>query len=217
MNKKEKLPIYIPFMLIFIIFAAYNFIKKSQWFYDNLFAMLLLTAVFFVSSWFMIGKKEFFALNLFMVVHNLGTFGFYTWGNSIISYDNLIHFLGALVSAYILFNFVLQKLHIRQHKKVRFTVIDEHKAIMVLLVISLVIMLGTFVEVSEFFGFMYLGFGDGMFFTGAGDTDKTKDDIASQYVDTMEDIMINIIGAFAGVLLYYRIDYKKRPSLKKNI
>lgn len=210
MNKKESLIIYIIFVLVFVISAIYNFIVKSQWFFDNIFAMLLLTAVFFLAEWFEIGKKEFILLNFALVVHNLGAFGFYNLNKGIFNYDTLVHLLLSFITAYILFNFFVQKLHIRKHKRVRFSIIDEHKVIIIFLVISSVIMLGTIVEIVEFFGFMYLGNGEGMFFTGAGDVDLTKDDIASQYKDTMEDILTNILGSTLGVLIYYFASYRKR-------
>jgi uncharacterized membrane protein YjdF len=92
-------------------------------------------------------------------------------------------------------------------------VVDEHKVIMIALVIASVAMLGTVVELTEFIGFTFLGAGEGIMFTGPGDSDKSPYDHYWQYVDTMEDIIVNTLGSIVGVCLFYYTRYKKKPWL----
>ena len=113
----------------------------------------------------------------------------------------MVHFLGSMVAAIIIFNFVARKLPIKKHQRVKETVIDERKTIMIFLVIASVAMLGIVVELCEFAGYSLLGMGEGMFFVGAGDSDNlgSQEDI---YHDTMTDIIVNTIGSIIGVLLF---------------
>jgi len=213
MNKKEKLAIYLVFLLFYIFFAIYNFVNGSQWLIDNVVGIVLLTFVYFINKWLKLGKFGFIMFNVALLTHNLGTFGFYSWTYKIFAYDNIVHFLNALVGSYIVFNFVARKLHIRKNQRVKYTVVDEHKAIMIFLVIASVAMLGTVVEIIEFLGFMYLGPGEGMFFFGTGDS-ANDGTIAGEYIDTMTDIIVNTFGTIIGVMLYYYHKYKRQPWLK---
>jgi uncharacterized membrane protein YjdF len=213
MNKKEKLVIFLLFLAVYIILATYNLTIKSQWVYDNIIAIMFLTFMFLVNKWLKLGKLGFILFNIALLSHNLGTFGFYNWEFGLLGYDNVVHLLGSLVAAYIIFNFVARKLHIKARERVRYTVVDEHKAIFIFLVIASVAMLGTVVELVEFIGFIYFGPGEGILFVGAGDSGN-EEDAAGQYLDTMGDIAVNTIGTIIGVALYYNIKYKKMPWLR---
>lgn len=213
MNKKEKLIIYIIFMIVYILFSVYNYLLRSQWLFDALISMAFLTLVFFVAKWFKMQKPGFILFNLALLSHNLGSFDFYakTWG--IFGYDNFVHLFASLVAGYILFNFIARKLHIKKNKTCHETVVDEHKWVIIILVIAAVAMLGTFIELVEFGGFMFLGQGEGLFFTGSGDV--TPDDLAGQYTDTMSDILVNTVGSIIGVLIFYYVQYKRKPWIRR--
>jgi uncharacterized membrane protein YjdF len=213
MNKKHKLVIYLLFMQIYVIFAVFNYLKGSQWVFDSILAMIFLTFMFIINKWLKLEKFGFVLFNIALLSHNLGTFGFYDWRWGIFAYDNIVHLLNSMVGAYIIFNFVARKLHIRERQRVKFTVVDEHKIIFIFLVLASVAMLGAVVEIIEFLGFMYLGPGEGILFFGAGDSGNV-DDIAGQYIDTMGDIIVNTIGTIIGVILYYNVKYKKQPWLR---
>jgi len=155
---------------------------------------------------------EFLFINIALLSHNLGQFGFYEWFWWNIQYDNIVHFLSSATAAYIVFDFLARKLNIKKSQKVAKTVIEEHKLIFVMLTICFVAALGALVEMIEFGGFFYLGEGDGILFFGSGDSDTG--DITYQYFDTMTDILVNFLGSIAGVLLFYFKEYKQKPWLK---
>lgn len=209
MIKKDKYKIYFVFMTIYIIFAFYNFQNESKWLLDNILAMFLLTVMLFVNNWLKVGRMEFLLFNIAFLLHNLGTFGFYNYTWSIFAYDNLVHFIGSFVVACIAFNFIERKLHIKETERIKKTLLDEHKVIFIFLIMASVAMLGVFVEIIEFFGFLYLGSGEGLFFIGQGDSGNIND-LAGQYTDTMTDILVNTLGSVFGVLFFYMFKCSER-------
>jgi len=213
MNKKERWFIYLFFMLIYFILTIFSYLMGVQWWIDSLTAMFLCTVIFLVNRWLKLEKLGFTLFNIALLTHNMGAFGFYNWTWGIFAYDSIVHLVSSTVAAYILFNFIARKLHIKKNQRVKHTVIDEHKVILFFLVIASVAMLGVVVELVEYLGFMYFGPGEGILFVGAGDSGG-GDEVAGQYLDTMDDIVVNTIGSIMGVLIYYNVKYKKKPWLK---
>ncbi|MBD3164219.1 hypothetical protein GF323_03400 [Candidatus Woesearchaeota archaeon] len=213
LKKKQRLTIYLFSLAIYFLFTLYNFLASSDWLFDSTLSMALITAVFMISRWIKLDKFEFMMINLALIIHNLGTFDFYEWHWWIIQYDHVVHFAASAVSAYIIFDFLARKLHIKEKQRRKHTVIDENKAIFITLAISIVVLLGTAIELIEFAGFTYLREGGGILFPGSGDSVKIGDP-TYQYIDTMSDIITNVLGSISGVLYYYFTQYKRKPWLK---
>ncbi|MBW2972178.1 hypothetical protein KY359_04040 [Candidatus Woesearchaeota archaeon] len=209
MTRNERYVIFFIFLAVYAGLAIFNFIVKSQWFFDNLVAIAFLLFMFAISGWLLLTKSGFLMFNAALLLHNMGSFGWYARTFDGFAYDNIVHFFGAVVAAWIIFNFVASKLHIRKHHRVRNTVVDEHKVVFIFLVVASVAMLGTIVEIVEFGGFVLLGPGEGLFFTGSGDGGYSTDDFELQYRDTMNDILVNTFGSIVGVLMFYKMRYKK--------
>lgn len=208
MNTKSKLPTTIFFALIYFFLAIYNYYNGSEWFNDSILALFLLGLTFYYSDYLKMTKDCYILFNMGLLAHNLGSFGFYSYTFSIFAYDNLVHLLNSMVWAYIIFNFITRKFDVKKNERVKNSFIGEHISLIILLVISLVSMCGVIIELIEFTGYSYLGAGDGMFFTGVGDSNQNSE-ISGLYIDTMGDIFINIIGAIIGTFLYYRVKSKK--------
>lgn len=209
-DKIQRRSIFVFFIVLYISFAIYSFLHTSQWFFDNLVAIAFTILVFSIYDWAMLSWRTFLLFNIALLLHNLGTFGFYTFGSGFFAYDSIVHLFGSMVAAYIIFNLVSLKLHSTGRKRVRQTVIDEHKLLLIFLVMASVAMLGTIVELIEFGGFIFLGNGEGMFFTGSGDGGYTTDDFNAQYFDTMSDIIVNMVGSIVGVVMFYMVRYRSR-------
>lgn len=209
MKKKDKYIIYLFFMTIYIVFAFYNFQTNSKWLIDNIIAMFFLTVMLFVNNWLKVGRSEFIMFNMAFLLHNLGTVGFYNFEWGILAYDNIVHFFASFVAACIIFNFIERKLHIKENERTKKTLFDEHKVIFIFLIISSVAMLGVIVEITEFSGFLFLGSGGGIFYTGAGDSGSPENP-AGQYIDTMTDIIVNTLGSIFGVLAFYKFKCTQR-------
>ena len=212
-DKIQRKSIFAFFIVLYISFAIYSFLHTSQWIFDNFVAIAFTIFIFCIYRWAMLSWRTFLLFNMALTLHNLGTFGLYNLGQGFFAYDAIVHLFGSMVTAYIIFNLVSQKLHFRGRKRVRKTVIDEHRVMLVFLVIASVAMLATFIELVEFGGFVFLGPGEGMFFTGSGDGGYTTDDFKAQYFDTMQDIIVNTIGSFIGVLIFYMVRYRSRYGI----
>jgi len=200
MNKK----IFSFFILIFLILTIYNFVIGSDWLFDNILTIILLILVFYFNKKLKLNNLSYVMLNIALLSHNLGTFGFYSLSLGIISYDDAVHFLSSLVGAWIIFNFVTSF-----HLKFIQAAVKENRTLLIILVIAFAIFFGTLVEILEFAGFSYFGPGEGILFTGAGDYGKFGDP-ATQYNDTMTDIIVNVIGSTVGALFFYVTHRKKK-------
>ena len=155
-------------------------------------------------------KFEFILFSSVLLIHNLGSFGFYELKFGMLAYDDIVHLIISMAAAYIIFNFIVRKIKI---KKAKHSIIKENKIIFMFLVVASVAMLGVIVELIEYVGFMYFGPGEGILFVGSGDSGAIGD-VAGQYLDTMRDIIMNTIGSVIGGLIYYYKEYKKKPWLR---
>lgn len=208
MNKKEKLIIYFIFLLFYILLGYYNYTKGSEFLLDNILSIAFLTFIFLITKFLKIHKLEFILLNIALFIHNLGSFGFYAWNYLWIGYDNIVHFFSSFVTGFIVFNFITRKLHTKKGKYQKYTIIDEHTAIIIFLVIATVAMLGTCIEILEFTGYTYFGESDNILAPGASNSGFDN------YSDTMMDIIVNLFGSLVGVNIYYFSVYKKKLWLK---
>lgn len=208
-NIKKDLTFGI-FLLIFVLLLFYNINQGSQWVLDASLAILLLIIFYFIDMWLDFGVVLIILFNLGLIVHNLGSFGFYSLSFGLFEYDNFVHVFSSFAAGYIIISIIAKKFHYRSGILKKKTVVDDHKALAVLLVISFVISLGVFVELTEFIGYAYLGVGDGLFFYGSGDLGAG---LSGEYIDVMTDIIANIIGAIIGVLAYYLLDLKRFNNL----
>lgn len=212
LRRREKYLLFSIFLLAYAILFAYNISTGSKWWLDALFAIAFLIIVTLVNRWLKLGRLGFILFNLAFVLHNMGSFGWYDCSIGGIGYDNFVHFVGSFVAAFIIFNFIARKLHIRKKERRKDTVIDEHIAVMIFLVMASAAALGVLVEVVEFGGFVFLGQGEGIFFTGQGDEDSYAG-LDGNYVDTMTDVVVNLLGSLTGTLTYFLFTYQKRPWL----
>lgn len=206
MKKKNYVKVYIPFFILYTVFLIYNLVRGSQWAYDAFSSILLLAAFYFIGKKLNIKTPSILLFNLALIVHNLGTFGFYEFGLGVIEYDNLSHIIAAFAGGFIITKVISRRLHVKKGLFFK-RAIEKHRLLALLFVIAFVVFLGMLVELVEFFSFFYFGTGEGLFFTGPGDYDMTN--LAGEYFDVMTDLISNIVGAVLGVLAYYSFRIKR--------
>ena len=183
--------IYISFILLYVASFIYNLRIGSTWWIDAVLTALFLTVMFMLKDNLAMGRLEFSLLNLGLLFHNLGTFGFYESTFAGIGYDKFIHFTGAGITAFIAMKFITSRLSFN----IRLRRFDDTKIITAGLAIGLVMLLGVGIELLEFIGYSVLDIeGSGVGVLGIGDPDV--------YLDTILDLSMNLIGAVAGVLVF---------------
>lgn len=197
MKKNKDNLIYILFTIIYAFFLSYNIIKHSQWAFDAGASLILLGIFYWINKWTKINTFYVLLFNLALLFHNLGSFGAFELRWHIIEYDNFLHFFSSFAAA-----LIIAKIFIKINYNIKFAAKTRYnKYFTSFLIISVVIFLGILLEVTEFIGYSYLGFGDGLFFFGYGDANQFQ--FAGEYFDVMTDIISNLIGAAAGIITFY--------------
>lgn len=199
--EKNKIILFASFLVLWVSLLIFNLSRGSQWAIDATFSITILIIFFFLVKKFEIRTVSILLFNMALMLHNLGGFGAYQWRVGWFEWDLLVHSFSSLVAGFIIAEAISRRLHLRKGKLEKFTVVDEHKVLTIILVVSLVIMLGMVIELMEFIGYNYLGSGEGLFFFGYGDFGIG--DYAKEYFDVMTDIIANIVGALLGVFAYY--------------
>jgi len=210
MKIKDNLKIYLGFIFILVVLAIYNYVNKSQWVIDNILSFTLVTVVLLIAPWLKAGKREFSLICVALLVHNLGSFGFYELTFGIFGYDDFVHFVSAGIVAFMLFNFIVKTMSVKKTYSKSWQNNLNKAFVIIIIVVSIVTMLGLFIELVEFAGFMLLEPGEGILFYGSGDGDN-PDEVITQYSDTMKDFFVNFVGAIVGSFAY--LCYPKKSKL----
>lgn len=123
---------------------------------------------------------HFFLFALFLVLHNLGTFGTYKMFFLGLEYDFYVHTYFGFVCTLILF---------RSYSKVGY-----YKGwFMIIAILAVVLGFSAFHELFEYAGAELLGEGEGVLFVGAGDIDEW---------DTQKDMRNNLFGGIIALAFY---------------
>lgn len=178
-TNSEKI-ILIGTTIIFIILEIYSLTTASHYKWDFFFVMLLLYAVYYLREKIRLHPLHYFLFALFLVMHNLGTFGTYGWKQGLWEYDLFVH-------SY--FGFVSSLMLLRAYREVG----PYRGYIKYIAVIALILGFSAFHELFEFAGALTVGEGEGVLFVGAGDLDEW---------DTQKDMFNNLWGGIIGILFY---------------
>lgn len=167
--------------IILIAFEFYSVTTDSHYKWDFIFLIGLLWGVYFLRDKIKLHPLHFFLFALFLILHNLGTFGTYSNYYFGMEFDFWVHSYFGIVSSLMLF---------RTYK-----LVGPYKGwFMYVAIIVLVLGFSAFHELFEYAGAMTVGEGEGVLFMGAGDIDEW---------DTQKDMRNNLIGAIIGLGLYW--------------
>ncbi len=167
--------------VVLLLFEVYSLTTNSHYKWDFIFLMLLLWGTFFLRERISLHPFHFGLFSLFLIIHNLGTFGTYELFLFGIEYDFYVHLFFGVVSSFILF---------RSYKK-----LGHYTGwVMIIAIIAAVLGFSAFHELFEYAGAKVMGEGEGVLFIGAGDVDEW---------DTQKDMRNNLFGALLGLGLYW--------------
>jgi len=166
--------------VILIGLEIYSLTTNSHYKYDFVFLMLMLYTLFFIRSKIKLHPFHFFLAAVFLILHNLGTFGTYSNNYFGLEYDLYVHSFFGFVAALILFR--------------TYSLMGPYKTwFMYIAIVAVILGFSAFHELFEYAGALTVGEGEGVLFVGAGDIDEW---------DTQKDMLNNLVGALLGLALY---------------
>ena len=180
MGERVNKIILVVFSLILIGLEIYSFTTDSHYKWDFFFLIGLLCGVYFIKERIKLHWFHYLLFGLFLIMHNLGTFGTYKNIYFGFEYDLYVHGFFGFVASLILF---------RAYKEV-----GPYKgAFMYVAIVAVILGFSAFHELFEYGGALTVGKGEGVLFVGAGDLDEW---------DTQKDMFNNLVGALIGLGLY---------------
>lgn len=166
--------------LILVALEIYSLTTDSHYKWDFIFLIAMLLAVYFIRDKIKLHPLHFFLLALFLILHNLGTFGTYENTYFGLEYDLYVHGYFGFVAALMLYR--------------TYSLVGPYKGwFMYVAIIAVVLGFSAFHELFEYGGALTVGEGEGVLFVGAGDIDEW---------DTQKDMFNNLVGGLIGLVLY---------------
>jgi len=207
MKLRDRRTLFGIFILLFFVLLIYNSMIGSQWGFDNIVSIVLLVVFYYLDDYLDITHGEFIIGIVALTLHNMGTFDFYAFQMGFIYFDNIVHMTSSLVMGMALFRVFYTRFHIENR---------EQLIALFLMSVGLVSLLGISIETTEYAGHVFLGEGDGIFFTGVGDANKLGDPL-EQYKDALEDLIWNTFGAVIGATItLLRLDFSSEGRKSKH-
>lgn len=165
--------------LMLVALEFYSLQTDSHYKWDFIFLMLMLWGVYALRDTIKLHPFHFALLALFLLLHNLGTFGTYSQTYFGLEYDFWVHTYFGFVSALVL---------VRVYR-----LVGPYRGwFMYIAILAVILGFSAFHELFEYAGAMTVGEGEGVLFIGAGDLDEW---------DTQKDMRNNLLGALIGLAL----------------
>jgi uncharacterized membrane protein YjdF len=185
-DKANKILFFV-ILLILFIFGIYANVIGSSYKYDFIILIIFISFVYVVRKRIELHPIHFFLFGIFLIIHNLGIFGFYSKEIIGIEFDWYLHgFFGFVASLIIARSYHILGPHKGWYKHVA--------------VLMMILGFSVMHELFEYFGFLLFGPGEGVLLLGAGDLDL---------FDSQKDMLLNLIGGIIGIISY-SIKIKKR-------
>ncbi|MEM3154232.1 MAG: hypothetical protein QW165_01545 [Candidatus Woesearchaeota archaeon] len=197
-------------VLIFILMIPLALINGVYGFIPDLATFIILTLFYrWTYNLFRMNMPIFTLLIIGHILHAGGIFGWYHISPVPIQWDHLTHFFGALPFALLFSRFFGQWMDSQFCTK---------KNLLLWMAVFLAATgVGAVVEISEFIGYLQLGFGEGTFQFGPGDGIEGKegsdliDALGGGWINEGWDFIFNTIGILAGmfIMIILRLTRKK--------
>lgn len=151
----KKYPLLVTILMFaYLIYDMFNTIGQTTWMYDQVLSMGLILIVYYFRSELHMGGFQYTLLLFILLLHNLGSFGFYSNSYFGLEYDVWVHFLWGVCGYLIFYNFHAAK--------------NSHSIAFFMAFVSVMALSGVH-EVLEFAGMNLFGQGEGVLFYGYGD------------------------------------------------
>ncbi len=198
MAEKNVRFITIISMIIFLGFIYYETTSNvKEYVADTIFFMVLVLVLFLLYKKLDLDIVSYTSFILALLFHNAGAFGWYNISPIGIQWDHVTHIAGSFAPTLILFRFCRRF----------FTSSKFNNFYVVLIIILASLGVGVFIEYYEFAGSYIIGEGEGGLGQGAGDFDTELG--SSLYLNTMLDLVFNLIGALLAVAAAFLLGYNR--------
>lgn len=209
---KQATAVTVIGLLIFLVMIPIALINGVYgWIPDLIIFMALTLFYYWTYDTFKMNSPILTLLIIGHLLHATGIFGWYNISPVPIQWDHITHFFGALPFALLFFKWMEQWMDVKLFTK--------RNLLLIAAVFLAATGVGAVVELSEFIGYLSLGFGDGALMFGPGDgvaglqgTDLI-DAIGGGWINEGWDFVYNTLGIITGILimLFIRI-LRKKPK-----
>jgi uncharacterized membrane protein YjdF len=180
--------------VVLVALEIYSLTTDSHYKWDFIFLMAMLWGVYVIRDKIKLHPLHFTFLAIFLLLHNLGTFDFYSYYPFGLEYDLYVHGFFGFVAALMLYR--------------TYRLVGPYKGtFMYVAIIAVILGFSAFHELFEYGGALAVGEGEGVLFVGAGDLDEW---------DTQKDMFNNLVGGIIGLGAYYIFGKKKEKVLKSD-
>jgi len=191
MNEKRALTFFtILSMLIFLWFIYYETTHDVKEYVADTILFIILTLIMLALYKRLdlnLSSYAFFVLALFL--HNAGAFGWYNISPLSIQWDHITHIVGTFAVTLIIYRFCRRF----------FTSNRFNNLYIIILIILASLGVGVVIEFYEFAGYFIVGEGAGGL--GQGEGDITTELGNSLWLNTMLDLVYNLVGALAALII----------------
>ncbi len=192
-------------ILIFLCFIVISALEGSYGWIPDIAFFIVLTLIYckFYKT-LNLNPLIFISLILAHILHSCGVLGWYNISPIAIQWDHITHVFGAFAVA--LFFWACTS---RWMDKKIFT---KKNVVIYTLIFFAAFGAGALVELTEFLGYLKLGFGDhGTLFFGAGDADtKLMNVVGGGWINEGWDFVYNTIGILTGMAMMFSLNLIKR-------
>jgi hypothetical protein len=189
--EKRPLRFYLFSLIVFFGFILTAFILDVKAYVnDSVFMILILSFLYWKYDSFKLKGWIFLLIVFGFALHNMGVYGYYNLSPVGLQWDHITHFVGEFVAAIFIYNFFFAKGFFHTGRGGKLSIY--------FFVLLATLGVGVLVEFLEFFGYLFVGEGVGIFGHGLGDVNTEF--INSEWFNTMFDFIYNFLGALIGIL-----------------
>ncbi len=180
----------LPDHIVITAVVIFGYFISRKYSLPPIFAFFMCFGLFFHS----IGFYKFIPYNEYYIGDLYGSALFYY------NYDFFVHFMAYLCAGIALSSFLLPRLAVRRF-------------FACFIIVMALVGTGVMIEITEYTGFRYLGYGMGFMMYGEGDFTEDQ----GPWDNTILDMTCNLIGSIIGVSLFYFLYYRKKFHHKRRL
>jgi len=211
MRSKYDTLVTIIAVLIFIVMIIYSFIVQVLGFAPDMVFFLIVTLLLYKTydRW-RLNLPIYTIIIIGFILHSAGVFGWYHISPLPWAWERITHFFGILPITLLFYNYL------KPHMDKKWITPTNTRLFIIVLFVSLGI--GAAVEMTEFYGYLALGHGEGALLFGPGDGvigaegQDLIDVIGGGWINEGWDLTFNLFGALAGLFIMMIIQFVPREA-----